>query len=308
MDFTALRYFFETAGCGSIRRAAERIHVAPSAISRQIAKLEHDLGSPLLERGSNGVRLTAGGDLLLQQLKLTMRDLSRVRSQLDDLKGLRRGEVTVACIEGLVDFYLPSAISAFHQRHPQIAFHLIVSSTDAILESLASGEVDIGIALNPTNRPEISICGGWEEALCAVVSHDHPLAKRKAVELKELVAFPAALPNVTFGVRRLVDRALSRAKVALNVQVTTNSILATCGMAELGSFYTLLPPFAFHQSLTRKALVGIPVKSNHLEPASVAIAVHSRRRLPLAATEFLTGLQSASADRRWLSARADTPR
>ena len=297
MDFTALRYFFETARSGSIRRAAERIHVAPSAISRQIAKLEHDLGSPLLERRPNGVRLTAGGDLLLEQLQLTMRDLTRVRSQIDDLKGLRRGEVTVACIEGLVDFYLPAVIDAFHRKYPEITFHIIVSSTDAILESLIADEVDIGIALNPPNRPEISIVGGWEEPLCAVVAQGHPLARRKTVQLVDLADYPAALPNTTFGVRRLVDRALSRSRVQLKSLVTTNSILATCGIAELGSFYTLLPRFAFQQGPKGRTLVGIPVKSEHLEPARVAIAVHNRRPLPLAVKEFMASLPNGGTKR-----------
>lgn len=290
MDFTALRYFFETAKTGSIRRAAERIHVAPSAISRQIAKLEHDLGSSLLERRSNGVRLTPGGDLLLAQLQLTMRDLSRARSQIDDLNGLRRGEVTVACIEGLVDSYLPIAIDAFHRKHPDITFNIVVSSTDAILESLTSDEADIGIALNPPSRPEISLCGGWEEGLCAVVSRHHRLAKRKSISLLELSEFPAALPNPTFGVRRLIDRALAKSRIRLKVVVTTNSILATCGIAEQGSFYTLLPKFAFVRSPQGQALVGIPVEAEYLEPASVSFVVHNRRPLPLAAKEFLANL------------------
>jgi DNA-binding transcriptional LysR family regulator len=87
MEFTSLRYFFETVKAGSIRQAAEHIHVAPSAISRQIAKLEHELGAALFERRSTGVRLTPAGEILAGQLQSTVRDLMRVRGQIDELNG-----------------------------------------------------------------------------------------------------------------------------------------------------------------------------------------------------------------------------
>ena len=160
LELTSLRYFFEAARAGSIRQAAEHIHVAPSAISRQIAKLEHEFGSPLLERHSNGVRLTPAGKLLAGQLQLTVRDLARVRSQIDELKGLRRGEVGIYCIEGLVDTYLPRAIAEFHQQYPDITFNITVASTDQIIERLLADETDIGICLNRRHGPTSSAQGG----------------------------------------------------------------------------------------------------------------------------------------------------
>ena len=165
MELTSLRYFFEAARAGSIRQAAEHIHVAPSAISRQIAKLEHEFGSPLLERHSNGVRLTPAGKLLAGQLQMTVRDLARVRSQIEDLKGLRRGEVSIYCIEGLVDTYLPRAVKQFHDLYPDITFNITVASTDQVIEKQVADETDIGITLNRPKRTDIVCSGWWEEPL-----------------------------------------------------------------------------------------------------------------------------------------------
>jgi DNA-binding transcriptional LysR family regulator len=89
MQLTALRYFHETARLGSIRKAAEALSVTPSAISRQIANLEHDLRAPLFERSVHGMRLTAAGDLLARQTHRTFLDLDRVRSSVDVLRALR---------------------------------------------------------------------------------------------------------------------------------------------------------------------------------------------------------------------------
>jgi DNA-binding transcriptional LysR family regulator len=291
LDLTSLRYFFEAARTGSIRQAAEHVHVAPSAVSRQIAKLEHEFGSPLLERRSNGVRLTPAGELLARQLQLTIRDLAQVRGQIDDLKGLRRGEVTIYCIEGLVDSFLPSAIGRFNGRYAEITFNVVVASTDRILEALACDEADIGIALNSPARAPINVTAAWNEPVRVIVAPFHPLATRRSVSLRELAGYGATLPDSSFGVRRLVDRLLAAHGVSARLVVTTNSILMTTSIARQGIAYTLMPAFAVARDLETGALLAIPIADRDLEPARVEICTHLGRRLPVAASEFLSFLQ-----------------
>lgn len=293
MEFTSLRYFFETAKTGSIRQAAEHIHVAPSAVSRQIAKLEHELGTHLFERRSNGVKLTPAGKLLARQVQSTVRDLMRVRGQIDELNGLRRGEITVYCIEGLIDSLLPRVMAQFNRRYPEIKFSITVASTDRIVDALVCDDADIGIALNAPPRAELSICGSWEEPLKAIVAPCHPLSSRSAITLEELSGYPAALPDTSFGVRRLVDRILHRAGVEPKVLVTTNSILTTTCVARQGIAYTLMPLFALERDYAANTLLAIPLTNRGLEPARVDICVHKNRPLPLAAKEFLDWLNQS---------------
>jgi DNA-binding transcriptional LysR family regulator len=297
MEFTALRYFFETAKTGSIRQAAEHIHVAPSAISRQIAKLEHELGAPLFERRSSGVRLTPAGDLLAKQLQSTVRDLMRVRGQIDELKGLRRGDVTIYCIEGLIDPLLSAIIAKFNRRYPEIRFDVTVASSDRIIEAVVADDADIGIALNAPRRSEISICGGWEEPVHAIVAPSHSLSGRKSISLQELAGYPAALPDRTFGVRRLIDRILAKAGLEPLVLVTTNSILTTTCIASQGIAYTLMPMFAVTREVAAQNLVAIPLTDEGAEPSKVQVCVHRNRRLPLAAAEFLSWLNEGMPPR-----------
>jgi DNA-binding transcriptional LysR family regulator len=293
MDFTALRYFFETAKTGSIRQAAEHLHVAPSAISRQIAKLEHDLGAPLFERRSSGVKVTTAGELLADQLQSTVRDILRVRGQIDELKGLRRGHVTIYSIEGLIDSLVTFNIAKFSFRYPAIQFNVTVASTDRIIEAVIAGEADIGITLNAPHRAEVSICCGWEEPLHAIVAPAHTLSDRKSISLEELIAYPAALPDRTFGVRRQVDAMLARTGLKPHVLVTTNSILATICVARQGVAYTLMPMFAVACDCSAGTLRAVPLSDRELEQSKVAVCVHRSRRLSLAAREFLTCLEAS---------------
>src|SRR5438309_4331866 len=97
MDFTALRYFCETANTRSIRAASERLHVAPSAISRQIAKLEHELRAPVFDRRAQGMTLTAAGEILQSRVEGMMREFDRVKSHISALQNLQSGIVDVYC-------------------------------------------------------------------------------------------------------------------------------------------------------------------------------------------------------------------
>src|ERR1700741_3142307 len=103
-----LRYVDEVARAGSIRKAAEQLHVTASAVNRRVMELEEELGAPLFERRPRGVRLTAAGELFVRYAREQATDLERVKSQIEDLKGLRRGTVRIACSQPLAHEFLPA--------------------------------------------------------------------------------------------------------------------------------------------------------------------------------------------------------
>src|ERR1700690_3078932 len=95
MDFTALRYFSATAHSRSIRAASEHLHVSPSAISRQIAKLEHELRAPIFDRRAQGMALTPAGEILQAKVEGMMREFDRIKSQVAALRDLQAGTVDI---------------------------------------------------------------------------------------------------------------------------------------------------------------------------------------------------------------------
>ena len=92
-----LNYVDEVVRARSIRKAAEQLNVTASAVNRRIMDLEKELGAPLFERRTRGVRLTAAGEVFVDYLRKQNGDVERMKSQIEDLKGLRRGTVRIAC-------------------------------------------------------------------------------------------------------------------------------------------------------------------------------------------------------------------
>src|SRR5260370_42493995 len=115
---SVLRYFLEIARCQSIRQAAEELNVAASALSRHVSNLERELGVPLFERHARGLRLTAAGEVVAAGARRALRQIERIRSDVDDLRDLRRGHVSGYAVEGVVaDFLLP-LLSEFIRSYP----------------------------------------------------------------------------------------------------------------------------------------------------------------------------------------------
>jgi len=286
MQLTALRYFHETARLGSIRKAADTLRVSPSAISRQIMHLEHDLKAPLFERSVQGVRLTAAGDLLAQQTQRTFRDLDRVRSAVDDLRGLRRGQVTACVIEGLVAEFLPAVLRDFHDLYPNISFNIICASTDRSLDALVRDETDIAMTFNAPPRPDIITICEYVQPLACLVAIDHPLAGESSLLLKDIMNFPLALPDPTFGLRQAIDRAISRLNLKPPIFLNTDSLELIKNMAITARAVAFMPAVMVAGEIAQGTLRAIPIADIEFESARTSICVHRDRQLPFAAREF----------------------
>jgi DNA-binding transcriptional LysR family regulator len=222
--FLALRYFNEVAKLGSIRKAADRLHVAPSAVSRQIAQLEREVDAVLFERSKVGVQLTAAGEVLARQSHRIFRDLDRARSGIDDLRGLQRGDVSVWVIEGFVSGLLPDILANFHHQYPGVSFKIQTGSTDRIVEALLEDEADIGITFNAMPRAEIEVIAEYVEPISCLVAPTHDYANRSELTLDEICKYHLALPEHSFGLRQVFERAIAKRRLNPQILVTTNSL------------------------------------------------------------------------------------
>ena len=136
-------YLDAVARTGSIRAAAESLNVASTAINRKIIDAERDLGTPLFERLPRGVRLTAAGEILIAAVRRTMSDLASVESQIEQLRGLVRGKIRIACSESVADDLVPTAIATYQKCHPGVQFHVQVGATPILMEALMNDETDL---------------------------------------------------------------------------------------------------------------------------------------------------------------------
>ena len=138
-----LTYVDAVARYGSIRKAAEALNVASSALNRQVLDLEMDLGASLFERLPRGVRVTSAGEAFLVYARLVISELKAVESRIEQLRGLVRGQVSVAAAESVAGELLPSAITQFQATHPYVRFHVRIGAPEELVEALAADQVDL---------------------------------------------------------------------------------------------------------------------------------------------------------------------
>ncbi len=138
LESSLLRYFREVYRLKSIRQASATLNVAPSAVSRQILRLEQMVGVPLFERLPRGVAPTKAAEVLARFSRSFLTDIERVRGEIDSLRGLRRGHIRIMSTEGLVAYLLNRTIASFHHRFPGITYELAIVGTDAVAPCLRS--------------------------------------------------------------------------------------------------------------------------------------------------------------------------
>lgn len=293
----ALRYFMEVVHCGSIRLAADRLQIAPSAISRQILQLEHRLGATLLVRSRTGIEATEQGTLVADYVQSAKRDLDRLKSSIDDLSGLRRGRVVLAAVEATQGRVLPDCISAFRARFPGVDLEVRILGTHQVTEALLKEEADIGIALDPPLRNELLLRMRWPQPLQAVMPPNHELAQQAGNPLlKDVLVWPHILPDRSFGIRSLIERAAAKADVATRPFLETNSLDVAKTLAVSTNALTVLPPEALFRELAAGVVVARKIDDTLLARAAIDVMTLRTRPLSKAAETLLGFVRRSIAD------------
>jgi DNA-binding transcriptional LysR family regulator len=291
MQFSALRYFLETVRVGSIRRAAEALNVAPSAVSRQIALLEQSYGMPLFERRAAGMRLTSAGELFARQAHRTMRDFERLRSEIDDLQQLRRGAVRVCTTYNISGTVLSRAIEQFAVDYPGITFDVQMVNGIPAIEAVAAEQCDIAIAFEPPFHPDVEEVQALRDPIVAIMRPAHPLASRGKVTLRELTEHPVMLLDETNTTRIVLDRALAAEGLSLQARVTVSHLPVAFALARSHQVITFSPSEAARTDVEAGLLKVVGIDAPMLLATRSVLCRHRSRPMTLAAQAFLLALR-----------------
>ncbi|PHZ84619.1 LysR family transcriptional regulator [Paremcibacter congregatus] len=291
-NLSRLRYLYEVAQCGSMRAASEKMNVAPSSVSRQIAILEDELGVEVLERGRGKAKLTEAGEMAVKYYRDDLGRKEILASHLNDIQGLRRGSITIAMGEGFVSDLLSEAMQAFMGEYPEIEIDVRVAGTNQVLSLVEEDEAHIGMVFDCPSLPRITVQQAYNQPLKAVMAASHALAGRKSVSLADFMSLKYALPQKNFRIREVLDEAAYQEKLVLDPVLTSNSLLILKNMAMTPDGVTVLPDIAILKELKAGHLVSIPVESASLSNTSADIVTRLGRLLPGAAREFLKYLRA----------------
>jgi DNA-binding transcriptional LysR family regulator len=299
-----LRYVDEVARTGSIRKAADHLNVTASAVNRRIMDLEDELGAQLFERRPRGVRLTAAGEVFVHYLREQDDGVERMKSQIEELKGLRRGTVRIACSQALAVDFLPHEIAEFRARHPLVAFDVKVLDHEQAMTALAGYEVDLVLVFRPPFLPNFQPLMTLEQRLVAVMSTDHPLADRRTVRLRDCAAYPVALPERSIGGRQLLEQVSARSGIIFKVAAESNSfefLRALVPHANLISFQIRIGTMPENNKL---GLVARDIDDRDVPRANLVLGQLRGRNLPIPAAVFAEKLARVLEDMRGDSSKS----
>jgi DNA-binding transcriptional LysR family regulator len=256
MELLQLRYFQAVARHEHISRAAAQLQVAQPSLSRTLARLERDLGVPLLDRQGRRVRLNRFGAAFLRHVDRALQELDDGRRELADAAGLERGTVAVA-VETLLT--LAPLLAGFIAAHPGIRLRIYQSTAEAMLRQLRAGEVDLCVASQPLAGAALRTIDVFQEEVLLAVPPAHPLARRRRVTPDQLAGQPFVTTRRGHWQRALADRLFADAGVEPAVVCEGDEPAAVRPLVSAGLGVGLLP------EVSRRTTDHPPVAWLHLD-------------------------------------------
>ena len=262
LDVRRLVVLREVAVQGSFSAAAQALTYSQSAVSQQIATLEREAGTRLVERNGRSVRLTDAGRALVRRADAILTELEGAESDLQLIAGLHGGQVRVSTFASAATALLPEAAAAFRAAHPGVRVELsLVEATAEAVEGLRAGRTDLALLAEPLADPApAEIHHLLDDQMLVVLPAGHHLARRRALRLADLAAEPWVLGGgPACSDRATILRACHAAgfEPRVSVEFPTDDYHATQGMVAVGAGITLLPRLAL--SVPRDDLVVRPL-------------------------------------------------
>jgi DNA-binding transcriptional LysR family regulator len=286
-----LRHFLEVVQTGSVTAAAERLNVAPSAVSRSIARLEQSLDTLLFERRARGMRLNSAGELLAVHAKRAWQDVERVAAEIQALRGLRTGTVRVASTDGFASEFLPALVAEFQREYRGIRFLLDVRLQAEIPQLLRHGDADIGITFGMSSERDIDVALRHPAPILAMMAPDHPLASRRQLSLQQVLAHPLALPPPHSTLRQLLEISCARQGLTIDPVLQTNRLEPIVAFVAAGGGLSLCGEAAIRTRLKAGTLVAVPLRDREMNERHFEVQTLAGRTLPSAAQAFLAHLR-----------------
>lgn len=277
-----IRYFLAVADSGSLSAASQQLFVATSAISRQIQRLEQDVGVPLFERHARGMVLTDAGRMFEHRIRQSQREMDSTLSEIKGLTAIRRTAIRIGCTDGLVWHVLPALCSQFRQQYPSVSFHLQVGSPRQLSESLNRGECDLVLQFCLHTERSVQVAGSWPAPVLVVMQASHPLAGEN-FRLQDLSSYPVALPDQSTTLRQLFDLSCQMSGVFIEPTLTCNNF---------GSLYHFLTLNPLAVTLCSRFTLLYNPAENPLVVRSLSINTLAQRTLQI---HLLPGRQQSEA-------------
>ncbi|MGY1490597.1 LysR family transcriptional regulator [Methylobacillus pratensis] len=266
MEIRHLRYFLAVAEELHFARAAERLHIEQSPVSRAIKELEEELGVTLFARTTRSTRLTHAGKLFLEHVRRVFSALEQARDSVKAAANGFHGQLRVALSDGITPSRLPALLALCRQEEPEVEIRFFEVPLSQQIKGLHDDMYDLGFAQSDEVGDGIVTTPVWSDALMVAVPARHPLLAHKRIPLNELLRYPLVLcdPQVCEGHAKHVERILRRA----DMEPLIAERVATCDlmMALVSAGFALGLAGAAHIAASRESGVVARPLASHVPP------------------------------------------
>ena len=252
--------------------------------------MEDELGVPIFDRLPSGVRLSVAGELFIHHVRKQLSDMQRVKSQIADLGGERRGHISVICGQALMNSFLPEMISRYRCEHPAVTFDVRVCNRHEVEAALADYSADIALIFEPRLFNDFHSVIDVMQPLELVVSSEHPLVGNKSPRLSQCAEYPMVLPTRASGVRHLLEQSALRLSLDLPVMIESDSQALIVESLKQHNMVTFQIPIGTAELDSDAGVYKCAVDSRDIGEGRLFLGQLKGRNLPVASARFLEQL------------------
>jgi LysR family transcriptional regulator, nitrogen assimilation regulatory protein len=270
LETRALRYFQTVAEFGSYSRGSEFLRISQPAVSRQIRKLEEELGHALFKRHGHGVSLTDAGRILLERSQVALRQLEQTKAEIRSGSNASPSGVISFAVPPAAGYFLaPALVARFGVEFPNVFLKIVGGFSGYIHEWLVRGQVDLACAHDPLPQRGFEVIPLIREEVYLVGKAGGAVSKRTAIGIGDLAELPLILPSRPNASRRLLDGWVAQKGISLNIKLEADDHTVIRGLVRQGIGVTLLTQGAFDADLRHGEVEAVPFRPRAYWPLAL---------------------------------------
>jgi DNA-binding transcriptional LysR family regulator len=290
MTLRQLRTFKAVADLSSFSLAAQQLRLSQPSVSYQVKELEETLGLPLLDRLGKRVQLTEAGKVLYGYARRTLDVLDEAALELEEMRGIKRGNLRVGASTTVGIYILPAALGAFKKLHPGLVISLEIGTRAGVQEQVLRNELDLAVVGPALKDPDLAITPFLADELVVVAPSNFRLPRKGATTLKDLSDQPFVMRESSSGSRSALEKAARKAGAKLHVAMELGSNGAIKHAVESGLGLAVLSRYACVLELASGRLVELDVRGFPIRRDWHIVHLR-RRRLPTSVQSFIAFLK-----------------
>jgi DNA-binding transcriptional LysR family regulator len=256
--------------------------------------LEEELSVTLFERrrGRHGVRLTAAGEIFLRHVERALNELANAQRAIVALQSFERGSIRLGVNGPFTGILITRLLKEFHEKLPQIDYHVSVGNTPHLMSLLLADEIDIALVNNLREKNNVTVVAETNASLSVLVPKGHELAARQSVSIRDIAVYELIMPDDSLLLKQIIDGMFSLAAAKPRVVLTTNSLDFMRDLVEIG-FAIAIASSPNPVDPARSNTVHVPLHDQPAMRGTLACCTKPGKSLSPAASSFVESLRAA---------------